>query len=381
MYWQQRYLKDTAQPEGHATGLETIDLPRSGLLSGIEFRFWGTPGSTTGSPDCWFHDFLTKIEVIVNGSKVVKSFEGTQLVADMLYKKTPLYGHGMKNNAGTSAEEFFYINFGRFYHDLDYMLDLSKVNDPELRLTYNFDLTGHDGWTTKGEALAATPYYSVIPHIVRDYPGAPKGYIKTSEVYRFTSGNSKKENMKLPIGPVYANLYLQCFYKSHGLGYDVDKVELNINNDAIIPFRVGVLELEAEIVRKYGLFEISQEVYLTGGQAYPFPLEVGEFFGRSAEAQDALLAGGDLWACFSTAQYTVLSTQLAGTGSIFFFVTSRGAFPFSVAAIPIFDLEDERTWINSAVLGDLWLRVEESSSAASSTVKLLADEVVTAYPD
>ncbi len=75
----------------------------------------------------------------------------------------------------------------------------------------------------------------------------------------------------------------------------------------------------------------------------------------------------------------MLSTQLAGTGNIFFFVTTRGAFPFSVAAIPVFDLMDERTWIKSAELGDLWLRVEETSDAATSTVKLLADEVVTSY--
>ncbi|MBA7575415.1 hypothetical protein ES708_17244 [subsurface metagenome] len=378
MYWQQRYLKESAQFESQTTGLETIDLPKTGLLSGLELKVWGTPGSTTSSPDVWLHNMLQKIELIVNGSKVIKSYSGDQLLAMMLYKKIPHFGHGMKNDAGTSGEEFFYIPLGRFYHDLDYMLDLSKVNDPELRIDYNFGMTSHNGWSN-GQAMSAAPYYSLIPHILREPEITPKGYIKTSEVARFTSGTSKIENMKVPMGPVYANLYLQCFYAAHGLGLDIDKLELNLNNDAIIPFRVGVTELEAQLVRKYGLFEMSQVVYLTGGQAYPWPLEVGEFFGRTAEAQDALLAGGDLWADNTPAQYTVLSTQAAGSGSIKFFVTTRGAFPFSVAAIPVFDLMDERTWIKSAELGDLWLRVEETSGAASSTPKLLADEVVTSY--
>ena len=378
MYWQQRYLKDTKQFDSATTGLETIDLPKTGLLSGLELRVWGTNGDSIAKPDVWLHDRLKKIEVIVNGSKVVKSYSGDQLLAIMLYKKIPHYGHGMKNINNASAEEFFYIPLGRFYHDLDYMLDLSKVNDPELRIDYDFSLTSQNGWTN-GVAMAAAPYYSLIPHILREPVVTPKGYIKTSEVARFTSGASKKENMKVPMGPVYANLYLQCLYASHGLGMDIDKVELNINNDAIIPFRAGITELEAEVTRKYGLLEVSQEAYLTGAQAYPFPLEVGEFFGRSIETSDALLAGSDLWADAANSQYIVVSTGAKGTGNVFFYVTTRGAFPFSIAAIPVFDLMDEKTWIDSSKLGDLWLRVEETASAATSTVKLLADEVVTAY--
>lgn len=379
MYWQQRYLKDTKQFDSSTTGLETIDLPKTGLLSGLELRVWGTCGSGEDKPDSWLHDRMTKIEVIVNGSKVVKSFEGAQLVADMLYKKTPLYSHDMKNVSNGSAEEFFYINFGRYYHDLDYMLDLSKVNDPELRITYAWNQTSHDGWT-KGVAMAAAPYFSLIPHILREPDFTPKGYFKTSEVYRFTSGNSKKENMRLPIGPVYANLYLQCLYASHGLGYDVDRVELNINSDDIIPFRVGITELAAELVRKYGLFDIAQQHYAKGGQAYPCPLEVGRFWGEGTAWGDWAVKTTDLWACFNSIPIATHALGAVLTTNHNLIIVYRGAFPFSVAAIPVFDLEDERTWIDSSKLGDLWLKVEESSSAATSTVKLLADEVVTSYP-
>jgi len=181
------------------------------------------------------------------------------------------------------------------------------------------------------------------------------------------------------MGPVYANLYLQCLYKSHGLGYDVDKVELNINNDAIIPFRVGVTELTAEIVRKYGLFEIAQQCYIKGGQAYPCPLEVGRFWGEGTAYGDWAVKTSDLWACFNNIPVCTHGAGAADTTARNLIIFYRGALPFSVAAIPIFDLMDERTWIKSAELGDLWLRVEEASTAATSTVKLLADEIVTAY--
>ena len=378
MYWQQRYLKEGRQFESATTGLETVDLPKTGLLSGLELRVWGTNGAGTGVPDVWLHDRLKKVELIVNGSKVVVSLDGSQILATMLYKKIPHYSHDMKNMAAASAEEFFFIPLGRYYHDLDYMLDLSKVNDPELRLDYDFGMTSNNGWAN-GVAMAAAPYYSLIPHILREAPIAPKGYIKTSEVARFTSGASKVENMDLPMGPVYANLYLQCWYKNHGLTVDMDKVELNLNNDAIIPFRVGVQDLLAELVRKYGVFQLSEQMWVTGDQAYPFPFECGEFFARCHYNDPLMVTSGDMWGCMNSFVLWDLATPTKKTDSHPIYVTYKGALPFSVAAIPVFDLMDERTWIKSAELGDLWLRVEETASAASSTPKLLADEVVTAY--
>lgn len=378
MYWQQRYLKYKKDFDSKTTGLETVDLPKTGLLSGLELRVQGVNGDTIASPDIWLHDRMKKIEVIVNGSKVVKSFSGNQLLADMLYKKTEIASHDMKNLNNASAQEVFYINFGRFYHDLEYMLDLSRVNDPELRIDYDFGMTGANGWT-KGVAMASAPSLTLIPHILRDPPMSPRGYLKTSEVYRFTSGNSKKENMKLPIGPLYAMLYLQCFYASHGFVQDIDYLELNLNNDAIIPYRVDYFDILHQLARKFGHFRIDYQSYIKGGQAYPMPLEVGQLFSRGSITKDAALWIGDLWG-----QANITGLKKPSDGSTLtdehdFYLTFVGCLPFSVAAVPVFDLMDERTWINSAELGDFWLRVEQDASAASSIVKLLADEVITAY--
>ena len=268
--------------------------------------------------------------------------------------------------------------FGRHYHDLDFMLDLSRVNDPELRIDYDFGLLSANGWSN-GVAMSAAPYFSLVPHILRDPGVSPKGYIKTSEVSRFTSGVSKKENMKLPLGPVYAMLYLQSWYASHGLTGDVDKVELNINNDALIPYRVGMTELIAQLVRKFGLFEMHQQVTWTDAQAYPHPLESGICRGLCTIGNDAEIYGFDLWANAIPAAMRKTSDATAAAAAFNVRSDYKGALPFSVAAIPVLDLEDERFWINSADVGDLWLRVEETAGAATGTVKLLADEVVTAY--
>ncbi len=379
MYWQQRYLEDT-KTFGGTSGLDTIELPNKGLLGGVELRVWGTNADYTDAPDVWLHDRLTKIELIVNGSQVVKSYSGDQLLAMMLYKRTPVIHGDAKNMANGSCQEFFYINLGRFWHDTEYLLDLSKVNDPEIRLTYNFAATSANGWTN-GTAMTAAPSRNVICHLLRDAPGAPKGYIKTSELYRFTSGVSKKENMTVPRGPTYSNMYLQSWYKEQGLGLILDKLELNINSDDLIPISLHPTELAMENLRQYGIMgSLDQQLKITGNQRYPFPFEEGEFWGRANPAIDVLINGTDMWANYTSTQYTVISTQAAGTSNVNVILQYKGIWPFSVAAIPYFDPMDPRTWIDTKPLGDLWVRVEETSSASTNLVlKLLGDEVVTSY--
>jgi len=379
MYVQLRPLEDTKRFAA-TSGLDIIELPNKGHLSGIEMRVWGTAGTNAAKPDVWLHNRITKVELVVNGSKVVKSISGDQILADMLYKRTPLHSHDMKNMSGASCEEFFYINLGRHYHDFDYMLDLGKVTDPELRITYDFTLTSQNGWTN-GVAMSTAPDRTTVLHLLRDAPSEPKGYIKTSEISRFTGAASKKENMRIPRGPMYSNLYLQSYYVAQGIGYLLDKVELNFNNDALIPIRVGPSELAAEILRMYGLFQWSEQASYKGGQAYPMALEQGVFqpspMGLVAQVPQYF----DLWGQANTIAFKDIATGLTpSTANFNLAFTLLGIWPFSVSPIPYFDPWDERTWVDSSELGDFWVRVEGNASMGTSVVvKLLADEVVTKY--
>lgn len=379
MYFQLRYLEES-KTFGGTSGLDTIELPNAGMLSGIEFRVWGSCGTGADKPDVWLHDRLTKIELVVNGSQVVKSYSGDQLLAMMLYKRTPIMSVDNKNMSGAACSEGFYINLGLFYHDLEHSLDLSKVNDPELRFTYDFTKTTQNGWAN-GVAMSAAPSRSVICHVLKDAPEAPKGYIKTSELYRHTSGQSKKENMTVPRGPVYSNMYLQSWYTLQGLGLILDKVELNLNMSEVIPVRLGPIELASQNLRQYGLFKFIQQMSVAGGQAYPAPLEEGFLANVRVGLTDAEAGAVDLWANYSNIPLRQTSDgTTAVTGNVTVQAVFEGIWPFSVAAIPYFDPTDKRTWLDTKPLGDIVVRVEETASASTNLVlKLLGDEVVTTY--
>ena len=378
-YFQQRYLVE-ASTFPAAAGLLTIDLPNKGLLSGIEIRVQGINGDNSAKNQVWLHDRLKKFEVMVNGSQVVKSYDGRQLLAMMLHKRTPILDHDAKNMNGASAKEYFYINLGRHYHDLEYMLDLSQVNDPELRIEYDFGMLGAAGWNEGVSMVEPWPSYYIICHMLRDTALVPKGYIKTAEIHRVDNATGLGYNLTVPRGPTYSNLYLQSWWVGMGIGQIVEHAEMNINSDNIIPWRVRPEDWEAQIVRLYGgNFQMQQQCHPTGAQAYPFPLEQGWWYSRMAENVDADGAGGDLWGNSAAYQYRVDSTGLAGAASIHSFLIYTGIAPFSVWPITILNPWDPETWIDTHVLGDFWIRVEETVGAKVGVMKLLGDEVVTKY--
>lgn len=374
MYWQQRYLEQDKAFIG-TSGLDTVDLPNKGLLGCVQLQVYATAGSTGGDRDVGPLDALKKIELIVNGSQVVKSLTGREIKALMMYQKMAMGQDIMANYASHANRVELFINLGLTYHDLDYMLDLSKVNDPELRIEYDFTLTSHDGWTS-GEAQTS-PYRDVICHLLRESDIVPMGYIKTSELARFLWASGKKDNLVVPRGPLYSNLYVESYYKQSGLSLSLDTIEVNINNGERIPLRLAMQEFLDILEATHGRFRVSEVKDITFVELYPCPIEVGEVIPSTYEGHQPIsMVAGGLWG----QQFGIGAEDPDGTA----YETAKqiridydGLLPYSVAAIPLFDPWDKRTWIDSKELGDFWVRYECSTSGSTSCpIKLLGDEVV-----
>lgn len=379
-YFQQRYLEQDRAFVG-TSGLDTIDLPNKGLLSCLQLNVRATAGATCGKRDIKPIDALERLELIVNGSQVVKSLSGRQVRALMHYQKMKQPEAFTSNWASQSSRIELFINLGRHFHDMDYMLDLGQVNDPELRITYDFTKTGEVGWTN-GEAFTS-PYRDTVCHLLRESSVVPEGYIKTSELYRFTNPVSKKENMTIPRGPVYSNLYLQSFYRDSGLAFTLDEIEVNIDNGRVIPLRLAMPEFMDVVAAKYGTVFARELVDYSPHTEFPLvpPIENGKlvpFLWGEADAMHVNTAA--VWG--NMAWFLCLDESAAESHTCTkWMIDWEGLFPYSLAAIPIFDPWDKRFWIDSSVLGDFHVRFEGlATGSASCVVKLLADEVVTKYP-
>lgn len=380
-YWQKRYIREN-QAFPALSGLLTIDLPNKGLLGCVELRFDAKCNTVWTGPDFWVHDAIKKIELIVNGSQVVKSLTGEQILALNQYDRCYADAENLYNVGAEWQREVFLLNLGRIFHDRDYLLDLGRVNDPEVRIEYDFTAPANiHGWDQVSSFPSfANTRFTCIPHLLRESDIVPRGYIKTSEVHRIPSRSLQHYNMTIPRGPTYMGLYLQSWYKNEGLARNLEHVELNLDNDLIIPFRLGRRELDTTCEREFGLFQFIQTINAECGQEYPAPVESGRWCEQTLALTNCIGGEGVLFANYMTIGGQDFTGTAHASGNFTRQFLFKGRYPFSVMKLPHLDDLNERTWIDSSKLGDLWVRIEEPDDLGENAIiKLLADEVVTTY--
>jgi len=192
----------TGEVVGQGVGTIYQDLPEKGYLSYLSVDLSMVVAMDT-NPGLDHWNAFTKFEVLVDGSKVVKSYDAKQLRAIAHYWGMDLSQLGWYERHDTAEEKMFWhypILFGRYPGDLEYMLDMERYSNPQLRVTYNCDQTTVDGETY---AASANPYVrsGVQGLIMRD--GAPKnlkGYIKSTEIDNWSCIVSTTRQTEIPRG-------------------------------------------------------------------------------------------------------------------------------------------------------------------------------------
>lgn len=186
------------------TGVGTIyqDLPEKGFLSTLMVDLAAVvEHGTDPGLDIW--NVFTKFEVLVDGSKVVKSYDAKQLRALAHYWGMDLSQLGWYARHDTSGDKTWWnfpILFGRFPGDKEYMLDMDRYSNPQLRITYNADQILVDG---AGYHATDDPYVRSAVQGLIWRGGAPpdlKGYIKSTEIDSWKVHASMTRQVEIPKG-------------------------------------------------------------------------------------------------------------------------------------------------------------------------------------
>ncbi|GAH73866.1 unnamed protein product, partial [marine sediment metagenome] len=116
--------------------------------------------------------------------------------------------------------------------DLEYMLDMERYSNPQLRITYNADQTTVDGETYNA---SASPYVrsGVEGLIMRD--GAPKnlkGYIKSTEIDNWSCVASSTRQTEIPKGNDIIGYMQGSRYSDDKMPYWLEHHELTFDNGA-----------------------------------------------------------------------------------------------------------------------------------------------------
>ena len=263
MYWNRSYVEQNLSL-GATSGTKTIDLPKAALISEILLRFFATNGANPNK-DNFIHEKVKKIEVIVNGSEVVKSITGIECLALAFYDDKVIPHNWSFEATGYGQYEVFPIRFGRYPGDLKYMLDTSKVINPQLKIT----------WDTTGAGLDATSLYHTttypvinvsVMQLVDGGGIAPVGFFKSHEVLTWSfSSNDEEKRVELPIGNKYRRIMLRAHSEDYWPTYILGTSYLDLDRGVRKPWSMDVEEWMAMNRVLYGMPKVNRRVCIEAG--------------------------------------------------------------------------------------------------------------------
>lgn len=200
MFWQREVLRDGISMTFAQT--YELDLPKSGFLGSLVLYIRSTDTGTPFATGCKYRliDFISKIEVIGDGSEVIKSFDGLEALAAAWYDDGVEPVSMWRHYSNTPHRQWIPIHFGRFLQDELYGLDLSRFDQVTLKITNDASAT----YFTTDITL------SVIAYWLREAAGALGGYFREEVWKSWAPAAAATEYSDLPTALPIRRLLLEA---------------------------------------------------------------------------------------------------------------------------------------------------------------------------
>ncbi|KKN06241.1 hypothetical protein LCGC14_1079240 [marine sediment metagenome] len=223
--------QDKAETSSADGGTITIDLPEKGILSELTFqaRALGAYSNDCVTP---MHAILEKIELLVDGSSVVKSLTGTQVKALDWYNGGPF--SLSDDSQFAQNDNVYYHDFplylGRFAGDTKYGLDMGAYANPQLKVTWNTSLTTFDGMTLDAHTDPTFTHSTIAKMIDGTPTGFTNMYMQSREIDTWDNANSAQHNTEIPRGFDLWGIMHRAAYLNINPEQLINKVDLDFDN-------------------------------------------------------------------------------------------------------------------------------------------------------
>jgi len=249
-YWlKSRLIYDSAITVGQTWHYK---LPRTGLYSAFSIRVSCQRDATRDDAALvpMLHERITKIELITEGTKVIKSFRARECLALNLFD----FGRPNQMQDGETDSSFcietFYLLAGRSLQDKEYMFDMSKFLDPEIAITNN--VNSDDGVDFDEAELE----YQIFGwRWMGDPVPMPKGYMRADERLHYdTTGADVEKVLQITRGKRIRRILIMGWEPAETIYSHWKEVELQVNEGEYSPVHIkNVLEWCLQNKMDYGL--------------------------------------------------------------------------------------------------------------------------------
>jgi len=245
------------------SGTETIDLPERGILTELDTMARTTISYTNDIPTPIFVT-IKKLEVLVDGSTVVKSLNGREAKALIYYNDGPfsLAGWYHSSESHNVYYHHFPLYFGRKAGDTKYGLDLSAYANPQLKIEWDASQTSDHGVTYDANANPAFTY-NIQAKILDGTPANFQNkYVQSREINSFTVAASTETGVEIPRGYPLKGLMVEGAYYNVDWFALTEHMKLDFDNGKWLPIDMDYENLKAAMLSWWPkVAAIEQRVY------------------------------------------------------------------------------------------------------------------------
>ena len=377
--WQKVYLhRITAESRTSRQNTITIDLPQKDFLSQILVRIYKTNPAYT-NPLLPITHFIKKLEV-VDGANVLYSLSGLQAQAFAYYRGRSQPNAERIDWESTETSDIFFIRFGRFCHDTKYMLDMNKLVNPQLKITYDNVITTVEGKTYTVNDGNLDMKYTVLLDVLR---GTPAGYIgkfiSAREIYTWTQSASETHYINIPRTElIYGIAVRGCDYFDLMLN-NFARVRLNINNQEWIPFDI-YWEEQNQLHEEWWSPKLMVACRIETADRARVPSAIGDMDGFQAITKGAPSIGVAIEGCTGGWLRPRLWVAAGGAAlgdhhAVWYMHT--GVFAQHTIYLPMYTIVDGGTdWLDAPSTSKIQLEITANASADSAMVpQVMVDTV------
>lgn len=376
MYWQPYLYRSALTVTNSAT--TRLDLPESGFLGSILLEFSGDQASGLGnSGGNWrLIDYLTDIEVVGNGSTIIKDLSAKLHQALTWYDGGPVAADVWRNYATNTQFCRVLINFGRYFGDPDFGLQLDDWDNVELRIT---------NAATSSEFTSA-PTVNVVLFFLRPTREARSLGFMRSEIWRtWTTVANEWHYLTLPQDLLVRRVVLQAIPAVDSTTKKANTQFTNLLYNVQCYLKTGEVEVyngSGTRLMLYNYFWYGRDLW-THGHAYltadrGIDIGVGYPFTHLALATSYTDAAATVVPTATAGQTeNTLAFESAETDVVYEFAVKGMAY-HNTLVLPFDFSSDPNRWLDARAEAEVQLNVQtrNSSSAADGTVNIVLDRLV-----
>jgi hypothetical protein len=316
------------------------------------------------------YDAFTKIELLVNGSTVVKSLSGQEIRALIYYNHGPFATTGLFHGTGGDTDSYsgFPLYLNRWAGDNKAGLDLDQYSNPQLKITYDVTQTSIDGLTYDAATTPAVKY-NILGKLLNEAPsGFLNKYCQSRQIDSWTQAASVEHQTEIPRGFDLYRLMYRSGYHDISWTQAFDKLKLDFDNGKWLPLDLDH-EHVAMLQKAWFPRPVTAGWWDKAASADTINLQVHQLAGMAytGAASTGTIPSYDMHECglHDLVKYDNAGAAQSSQWNGHVFVQGWG--PMQTICIPLKELVDnEEDAIVTTDYGRIDLRITTGASASSS---------------